>query len=368
MGKRIGHIDYRELSWDQNTSPLTKTPEGFLVGRACLTGVGVFTYKQPDGSILRVLRPKDEVEKSIASLNLKPITRLHPEEFVNADNSRKLQVGSVANDVYFDGYNAFATITINSVDAVRDVEGKTLQALSCGYDCEREYASGVWQGVEYDAIQRNIVYNHVALVEEGRAGDSVNLRVGVADSMDISHKPKEATVAMKKMTLDGVEREAEAEVIVAYTKANDAAKDAETKLADLNKQISTLTAERDALKEELKASKADDSAIQKAVDERVALIDCARKHSVEVKDAKDTLAIQKAVIGKAFPGMTLDGKDSAYLATAFDLARSTLDTRQDSGSQQALQDSRNAVTTMDSVEEARRKMDSGIYSNNKEGK
>jgi uncharacterized protein len=370
MGKRIGHIDYRELSWDQNTSPLTKTPEGFLVGRVCLTGVGVFNYRQPDGSTLRVLRSHDEVVKSIASLNLKPITKLHPDEFVNAENAQKLQVGTVGNDVVFDGYNAYATITINSADAVLAVKSKELAALSCGYDCEREYTPGVWQGVEYDAIQRDIVYNHVALVEEGRAGDSVVLRVGVTDSMDnSSHKPKEAAVpTMKKLTLDGVEREAEAEVIVAFTKANDAAKDANAKLTGLNEQISKLQAERDALKEELKSAKTDDSAIQKAVDERVLLLDCARKHAVEVKDSKDVAGIQKALIGKAFPGMSLDGKDAAYLATAFDLAKNTLDSRQDSESMRQTQDSRNSITSMDSVEEARRKMDSGIYSNNKEGK
>ena len=367
MGKRIGHTDYRELAWDQNTTPLVKTAEGFLVGKACLTGVGVFSYKEPDGSIIRVLRPKDEVEKSVSGLNMKPITSKHPKEFVDADNSNKYTVGAVGTDVYFDGYNAYATISINDAAAVKAVEDKEFQALSCGYDCEREYTPGVWQGVEYDAIQRNIVYNHVALVEEGRAGDSVRLRIGVTDSMDDTTHKKEAHVALKKTTLDGVEREAEAEVIVALTHAKNDAKDKAAKIESLNTEISKLQGERDALKEEVKKAKSDDSAIQKAVDERVALLDTARKFGVETKDAKDASSIRKAVIGKAFPSMNLDGKDDSYLVAVFDTAKASLESSQNSTNITTATDSR-TVVTVDSVDDARKKMEEGIFNPNKGAK
>lgn len=39
------------------TSPFTKTPEGFLTGRAIVTNVGVFAYRNKDGTIIRELRP-----------------------------------------------------------------------------------------------------------------------------------------------------------------------------------------------------------------------------------------------------------------------------------------------------------------------
>jgi hypothetical protein len=45
--------------------------------------------------------------------------------------------------------------------------------LSIGYRCLYDIVSRVYNGVKYDAIQRQIRGNHVALVEEGRSGHDV---------------------------------------------------------------------------------------------------------------------------------------------------------------------------------------------------
>jgi hypothetical protein len=61
--------------------------------------------------------------------------------------------------------------TINNADAIEDVlNGK--RALSMGYECEIEKApeGATWLGMAYDSIQRNIRYNHCAIVDAARAG------------------------------------------------------------------------------------------------------------------------------------------------------------------------------------------------------
>ena len=81
-------LDWYEDAIDYATSPAEKTAEGFLVARAPVTSIGVFSYRNPDGSERRELRLPEEVfnSDSLASLRLKPLTLLHPEEAVTPEN------------------------------------------------------------------------------------------------------------------------------------------------------------------------------------------------------------------------------------------------------------------------------------------
>lgn len=44
-----------------------------------------------------------------------------------------------------------------------------------GYFCDYELTPGTFNGIHYDAVQRNIRGNHIALVEEGRMGSDVRV-------------------------------------------------------------------------------------------------------------------------------------------------------------------------------------------------
>lgn len=63
------------------------------------------------------------------------------------------------------------------------VERGDLRELSQGYNCKVQPYAGNYQGETYNRVQSDIVMNHIALVEEGRAGDAVkilyNNRAGV---------------------------------------------------------------------------------------------------------------------------------------------------------------------------------------------
>ena len=62
-----------------------------------------------------------------------------------------------------------------------------LKELSLGYNLDLEETPGVWNGQQYDAIQRNIRINHLALVQEARAGERARLNI---DSRDVSKQTK----------------------------------------------------------------------------------------------------------------------------------------------------------------------------------
>ena len=177
-------------------TPFTRTAEGFLTGRAIVTSIGVFTYKNADGTVLRELRLPEEVfaPESLETMKLKPLTNLHPKEWVTPENQKELQVGSLGSDVttttqyrmgsgeITDGIHVAIDITVNRADAIEDVlNGR--RALSMGYTCEIEESSGVYMGVEYDCIQRKIRYNHCAIVDEARAGDNAMIHLDSADAI-----------------------------------------------------------------------------------------------------------------------------------------------------------------------------------------
>jgi hypothetical protein len=82
--------------------------------------------------------------------------------------------GVVGENVHFaDGYLK-ANLKVFSEDLAKLIEsGK--RDLSIGYRCLYDLQSGVYDGIKYDAIQRNIRGNHLALVEEGRSGRDVSV-------------------------------------------------------------------------------------------------------------------------------------------------------------------------------------------------
>ena len=56
------------------------------------------------------------------------------------------------------------SVTITDADTIEKIEaGKT--EVSAGYEAELEETPGVFDGEPYDCIQRNIIYNHVSLVD-----------------------------------------------------------------------------------------------------------------------------------------------------------------------------------------------------------
>jgi len=219
----------------------TRTPQGFLRAPAALTRTGVLTYRRADGTVVRELRHPDEVfaARSLATLSAAPVTDLHPREMVSPANVRKLSIGRVSDDVRRDGELVSALVTIEDGGAISAVEKGDRRELSCGYHCDLETKPGTYNGERYDAVQRNIVYNHVGLGPKGwgRAGSSVALR------------------------LDAAEADAESGAVFVLDEAGAALSDAELEAPELDAdrldaddlELEAVIAERDALRAQVAA-------------------------------------------------------------------------------------------------------------------
>jgi uncharacterized protein len=330
-------LDWYEDIIDYATAPATKTDEGFLIARAPVTSIGVFTYRNPDGSFRRELRLPEEVfnSDSLETLKLKPLTKFHPDEkIVTTANVENLQVGSVGSDISCDSYRVYTSLVVTRADSVKAVEDGSARSLSCGYTCDIDWTSGTWMGMDYDCIQRNIKYNHVALVPTGRAGDgnAVRMDAGEVELPKTLNKENEDNMNLKTIRLDGADFQAEPQVIAALTVSQTRVDAVEKELAQLRADAkaesekltaekSALEAERDTLKERLdSAEKAMPAKIEEAVKARVDLMSMAAGAGVEVKNDASDLDIKKEIILKQFPAANLDGKDDAYIAARLDAA------------------------------------------------
>ena len=382
--KRFDNIDNSQWM----TIPFERTNEGFLKGRAIVTSIGVFTYKRADGTIQRELRLPEEVfsPSTLNSMKLKPVTLNHPTELVTSDNADKLQVGSLGDNPSWtkewhdrnweevtDGINCAIDMIVTKKDAIDAIlNGK--QALSMGYTCDLEMAEpgSTWCGVEYDFIQRNIRYNHCAIVDSARAGDNAKIELR-ADSEDAVLEDIMVTkidggtkMGMKKINLDGIEYEAEESVIKALNaeKAradaaeNDACEtkktmdkkvaDMEKKVTEFEKRISELEAERDSAKEKkdaaeaelekVKADAADPAHLDAAVKAKIELLHNAEKAKVEVKEDMSDMDIKKAIITSQFPKANFDGKDDVYIQARYDSAVEMMVEKNDAAIRQATSD------------------------------
>jgi len=187
---------FRTLRMDG--SPLGKvrtTPQGGAVVPAVLTRTGVFTYEGLNGPI-REYRPPEEVfnPESLATLANAPVTREHPPEKITIENYRKHARGNlVTGTVETTPTEVTSDLAIQDSELLGDIESEEKREVSLGYDADADETPGVSpEGETYDRVQRNIRYNHVAIVKRGRAGSTVSLRLdSVGDSVIESNPPIE---------------------------------------------------------------------------------------------------------------------------------------------------------------------------------
>ena len=163
-----------------NLSKPVKLSNGWLRIDGKLTRTGVFTYRNPNGSMRRELRLADEVfkEDAMQSFALVPVTDEHPPGFLDAKNTREYARGSVAGTLRRDGEFVAAELLVTDADLIAKLERGAARELSCGYNCDLDETPGTTaDGLRYDAIQRNIRGNHVAVVAKGRAGPEARVRM-----------------------------------------------------------------------------------------------------------------------------------------------------------------------------------------------
>ncbi|MBX4920988.1 DUF2213 domain-containing protein [Rhizobium bangladeshense] len=312
--------------------------DGYLVADARIARTGIQIYLgsevgKPDMSTVRVYRPGSEVfaEDTLKSAAHRPVTNDHPPEMVTSENWKKFAVGQTSDEITGEGIFIRVPLMVSDEATIKDIEaGK--QELSAGYTCDLDFTPGVTPtGEAYDAMQKNIRINHVAIVRAGRAGSKVRIGDAApwgAAPITTDHKPEEDKIMnLKTVTVDGIPVEVtdQGATVIATL---------QQRLADANSKMSTADAahlaaiaakdselaKKDAEIDALKAKVLSDVDIDKRVQERADLIALAGSIAKDVKTAGlSDAAIRKAVVAAKLGDAVIAGKPDAYIDARFDI-------------------------------------------------
>lgn len=279
--------------------PMTKLPHtGFLLCEGVAAKEGVLRYQEPNGTVRRELVTREDTlsADSLATLPLVKFTEEHPDVPVDSTNVSQFGKGTVLDEVVC--HNGFVVVrfVVDSAETIDAIHNDGLRELSPGYEVELDMTPGVHPVFgEYDAIQRNRIYNHLAGTRAARGGrdvrfrtDSAQVRPGFAwhlrddstvmpwdtgrpYSIQTGATPRQEKT-MPKLNLDGLELDmpdaSTAQAIHQWRKdmeekvdegSAELAKAAElieahkAKIATLEEQIATLATERDTLAGQLEA-------------------------------------------------------------------------------------------------------------------
>jgi hypothetical protein len=332
-----------------------RSSEGYLIAEAFAvrTGIQLYTGDEcgvADKKIVRVWRPESEVKdvKSLATFTHAPVTMGHPTEMVTADNWSKLAKGEVSTEAEWVDGKIKLPLIIKDAQAISDVEAGTRQ-LSAGYLCDLSIESGITEdGQAYDAVQRNIRINHVAIVPRGRAGpdfrigdNAVNWGVSPVTLSD-ERTTQVVDNALKTVVLgDSAVSVAVADVAAIEKFKSDSAKqlsDAKAANDAIMAAKDADLAKKDAQIAKLQAEALTDAALDARVQARGDLVAKAAKLAKDVVTAGlSDAAIKRAVVAKLRGADTVADKSEAYVDAAFDLLS------QDSAAQTAADPLRGAV-------------------------
>ncbi len=180
---------------------MTKTPEGFLIcHNVPIARTGTYKYLSCEigldgNNVVEVYREPEEVfdQRTLSSFEGKAFTDTHPSVDVNTDNWSMYSKGEVSNVRKGNGDNAdkiMADIIVRDPIVINEIESGAKREISAGYECEYVEKNG-------KIYQTNIRGNHVALVQEGRAGKNVCIH----DESSIEKRNKFNEVLKKALKL-----------------------------------------------------------------------------------------------------------------------------------------------------------------------
>jgi len=319
-----------------------RTPQGGLRIPARLTRTGIFTYRRADGTVTRELRPADEVFRadSLATLRHAPVTDLHPPEGVVApDNWRARAAGHVSEGVRQDGDFVTGDLIVQDAALMTAVERGERREISCGYRCRLDATPGTYQGQPYDIVQRDIQYNHAALLPRGagRAGRDVSLRLDAGDAVQLNcpeptgPEKHARNDSMKTIRIDGIDYPVEGPTLEqALSKA---LADRDARLDALTKELAAAKSAGDATQARLDSSEkelgevktklaeaGDPKRLDAIAAERATLLANARRLGGDVLklDGLGEREIMNAALSAIDPELKLDGKSDDYVRARFD--------------------------------------------------
>lgn len=286
-----------------------RAEDGALIVDANTARTGVQLYRgvevgKPDMSVVRVFRGSDQVfdNESLKSFAHRPITNDHPPVAVDSTNWKNYAVGQTADEVTAHDIYVRVPLMVSDQKAIDLVEGGKRE-LSVGYTCDIDWTPGITaKGESFDARQTNIRVNHIAIVDQGRAGSKV--RIGDWGALPVHDHKEPEIMTTKTMIVDNlpilVTDQSEAMINKLIGDKAKLIADHQTALAastatiaDKDKTIGELTVKVKTLEDAAMTPER----LDKIVADRAAFIETAKKIVADVKtEGLTDAAIKKAIV------------------------------------------------------------------------
>ena len=147
----------------------------------------------PD-KVYQLFRDPKELEKAAPTFARLPILKEHVPVTVEEPQSG-LVIGAIGSDVSFESPYLDADLVFWDATAIAGIDTKDTHELSCAYRYVPVMEAGEFEGKPYEGRMTEIQGNHLALVEDGRAGPDVV----VADSNPFPKTFEEMTMKMTRL-------------------------------------------------------------------------------------------------------------------------------------------------------------------------
>lgn len=118
--------------------------------------------------IYDVLRPAEEIERTLLQMKGLPILDDHDDIHDAAHPQKHIRIGSMGTNPEFKEPEVSTELTFWNKREIDDIQSKQRDNLSMGYDYTAVLENGEYNGKKYQIRMKDIVWNHVALVDKGR--------------------------------------------------------------------------------------------------------------------------------------------------------------------------------------------------------
>jgi len=114
---------------------------------------------------------------------------------------KQYQVGHVAGTPRMDGPYLECDLFITDKEAIEQIENKELEEISAAYSADAEFGEGEYEGQPYHAEQRQLRYNHVAIIPAGSGRAGRDVKILNKKNKDGGNQMSEDTVKMVRIKL-----------------------------------------------------------------------------------------------------------------------------------------------------------------------
>lgn len=240
--------------------------------------------------IYRLWRHPDELKKAVATFNNIPLLSIHTPDFPG-DPPHESRVGVTHSNAAFDGTYLTNGLSVWDNSAIAGIETEEQEELSSSYQYVADMTPGTTpNGEVYDGIMREIIGNHVALVETGRAGSDVLVADSLPPELKHMSKRKAAAIRATLKPLLAADADLEAEVRKALLALDEADKEDKK-----DKPAEDEETEEEKKDREAKEKAARDEETEEEKKEREAKEKAAKDEEEKDKDKVSKTAMDSAI-------------------------------------------------------------------------